>query len=271
MRTLCSPKHSRPRLAAAGVVIVSLFALLATSSPTRAGSAPPLTVPPSEVKGDVGDIVVVGEEGRPIQNGDGSTRFFVRVPDGAACPGDSANDQWRVNSFLIPIDEDPLDLLFGPAGPEPAWEADRYPLFTQEGNLPVVFNMLQRNPSAGSPGAVNAVAQLTFTMLAQNPFKSGRYRMGIACTYFAQTTQYWDIEVDITAATDGKDSQLRWTLPDIPAPPTTPSDSGSSAWVWILMASVGAGALLLLAIVRVRTAGPRRQTRSRNESLRQQS
>jgi hypothetical protein len=224
-------------------------------------AAPPFTVPPSEVRGDVGDVTVVDENGKPLQHGDGSSRFFVRLPAGATCPGDSANDQWRVNTFLIPIDKDPLQIVFGSSGPEPPWTG-MYPLFNVTGNLPIVFNMLRNNGAPGQPGIIDAIEEANFRLVAEDRNKGGRYRMGVACSYFAQTTQYWDTEIDLSPAPDGKMSQLMWALPSVVAAPTPVAKAGQSAAPWI-GATVGlAAAMLALAIWRARRVSVHRLRRS---------
>ena len=135
-----SSKSVASRLVAMSFAAAIVASFLAVGS--AAGSEGPVnTVDPSQVVGDAGDVVLIGLDGDPISSGDASTRFFVRLPEGAACPGDSVNDQWRVNTFLIPVAQDPLDVLFGSSGPEPPWTSGMYPLFDNSNNLPLVFNM----------------------------------------------------------------------------------------------------------------------------------
>lgn len=197
------------------------------------------TVPQDEVLGDIGDVVLIGSDGRALANGDGTTRFFVRLPEAATCPGDSANDQWRANSFLVPVSDDPLELVFGSSGPEPPWTSGRYPLFANDTNLPIVFSLLRRNEAPGSPGLIETIPETSLGVQADNQFPGGSYRVGIACTYFAQTTQYWDAEIEISAASEGDPGALTWTLKSgLPSPADSTSGSGSGVWLVALLAAL---------------------------------
>ena len=236
---------------------LAVLTFVATVAPSlllagaASGSAGPVnTVDPSQVAGDVGDVVLVGVDGNLIRSGDASTRFFVRLPEGAACPGDSANDQWRVNTFLIPATSDPLDVIFGSSGPEPPWTSDVFPLFDNSTNLPIVFTMLRRNATAGSPGMIESVPETGFSVVADNQFPGGDYRLGIACSYFAQTTQFWDTELTMSVAPD-----VTWTF--AAGVPTPATKSESSSRIWVLMS--GAVAVLGLVVWRRRLASPRQQ------------
>lgn len=235
-----------PRLVA--VMIATAVAASFLSIGSASGSAGPVnTVDPSKVAGDVGDVVLIGLDGDPIRSGDGSTRFFVRLPEGATCPGDSVNDQWRVNTFLIPAAQDPLDVLFGSSGPEPPWTSGMYPLFDNSNNLPLVFSMLRRNTTAGRPGLIETVPETGFSVVADNQFPGGDYRLGIACAYFAQTTQFWDTAIKMSAAPG-----VTWALSGTATPPSTDSDSSSQSWIWVLAS--GAVAVLGLLMWRRRRA-----------------
>lgn len=241
-----SSKSVASRLFAVMIAAAAAAPFLAIGS--AAGSAGPVnTVDPSKVAGDVGDVVLIGLDGDPINDGDASTRFFVRLPEGAACPGDSVNDQWRVNTFLIPAAQDPLDVLFGSSGPEPPWTSGMYPLFENGNNLPLVFTMLRRNATAGRPGLIETVPETGFTVVADNQFPGGDYRLGIACSYFAQTTQFWDTELTMSAAPD-----VTWAISGTTPPPSTDSESSSQSWIWVLVS--GAVAVLGLLIWRRRRA-----------------
>jgi len=205
------------------------------------------TVPDAQVAGDVGDARLVQFDGALVNSGDESTRFFIVLPDRATCPGDSANDQWRTHTFLVPENDDVMALWFGSSGPEPPWENDRYPMFNVTNGLPLAQMMLQRNDVAGQPGIVEQSVETSFSDHAENGIVSGRYRLGVACGYFRQTTQYWDLLVDITAEGSGADGGLRWQVVEgegatVPSPPFDTSK-------WIGRAFIVAGALVVLWLV----------------------
>jgi hypothetical protein len=224
-------------------VAVTCFATVGIWVPAQAQVGP--TVPASDVLGDLGDVVLVGTDGDVLESGDGSTPFSVRLPVGSTCPGDSANDQWRLNTFLIPAEDDPLEVQFGSTGPEPPWTGS-YPLFSFDGNMPVALTMLRRNPSPGSPGLIEALPLVSLTMVAQDFSKGGLFRLGVACTYFAQTTQYWDTEIELAPAPAGLDSELTWSIRGLPANVDdfgTFSESSSTGVIWLVAAAVGIAAV----------------------------
>jgi hypothetical protein len=134
-----------------------------------------------------------------------------------------------------------LELQFTSSGPEPAWTANRYPFFDIEGNLPVVFEYLRRNETAGQPGQIEALPQTSLQVLGENQVASGRYRLGVTCTYFNQTTQYWDTEIDISAPAGGTDpSAMSWTVVNNGAGDdfSTGSEGSSNTWIIILVAGL---------------------------------
>jgi len=236
---------------AATALAVSLVAVAFTT----AVSAAPVddttpTVPDARVQGDVGDVRLVNVDGRLVNSGDGATPFFIVVPDGATCPGDSANDQWRAQSFLVPEADDVLTLWFGSTGPEPPWEANRYPMFENQNGLPMSQMMLARNPAPGSPGLVEQSGETSLRVHAENDIVSGRYRIGVACAYFRQTTQYWDLVVEVTAGADNNPKQLRWKVVEAVGTvvPESPAEQDSLlSGVLIAFGALVIGALVISA------------------------
>ena len=205
------------------------------------------TVPDSVVQGDVGDVRLVNVDGRIVNRGDGSTPFFIVVPDRATCPGDSANDQWRVHSFLVPEADDVLPLWFGSTGPEPPWEASRYPMFENQNGLPLSQMMLARNASPGLPGVVEQSGETSLRVHAENGIVSGRYRIGIACAYFRQTTQFWDLVIEVTAASDNEPTDLKWKV--VEAPGTVVPQSAADEDSLLSRGLMAFGALVIAGVV----------------------
>lgn len=228
-------------------ILAGLALSMCIALPDVASAAAPPTVEPSQVLGDVGDVAIVGVDGTPITSGDGSTTFYIRLPDRASCPGDSANDQWRVSSFLLPVDEDPLDVQFGSTGPEPPWTANRWPVFAADTGLPIALAMLRRNEGYGEPGLVDATPLVSFRSLVDNAFPGGRYRLGMACSYFAQTTQYWDTEV-VMGPGNGDPAALTWTLPNPTVIEAKGSDSASG--LRMVLAAIGITAIAYVVLRR---------------------
>lgn len=219
---------------------------------SASASAP--TIPASDVQGDMGAVGLVDQRGETVSSGDGTTQFFVRVPKDATCPGDSANDQWRLHSFLLPVGDDPLDIVFDSTGPVPAWSNNRWPLFEVATSTPMSSVMLPRNEAPGEPAPIGATPLVSFRVQAENQFPGGRYRLGLACTYFDQTTQYWDTLIDMTAvAPDGEPASLTFTLPE----PTTIGSRESSNTLRIALVAIAASGLAY-ALLRHRAERPGR-------------
>lgn len=243
----------RPFLAAPALTVLLLTTLTATASATV---PPPPPVPVETVRGDIGDVVLTGLDGKLLTSGDGSTQFFVRLPKDSTCPGDSANDQWRVDSFLLPANEDPMDMVYTATGPEPPWTAGRYPLFATSDGLPISAQFLQRNSVVGKPGQILSIPVSSFAMVAENQFPGGEYTLGLICTYFNQPALYWDAGITISAAAaDGDPTKLVWTL----HPPEGGDHSIAVAGVkgddtnWLLITTSAATALLLvIGVIRLR-------------------
>jgi hypothetical protein len=53
---------------------------------------------------------------------------------------------------------------------------------------------------------------------------AGEYRLGISCTYFGDTAQYWDADIVIEDAADDQPAGFVWRLPEAPTyvPPEAP-------------------------------------------------
>jgi hypothetical protein len=64
--------------------------------------------------------------GTPLSAGASNTPFGIRLPDGAACSGDSATGGYRVQSYMVPTSVDPATLVFGAAGPDPLGLGDNF-------------------------------------------------------------------------------------------------------------------------------------------------
>src|SRR5262245_682957 len=95
--------HVRRALAA-----VLASAVLASGQHAGASVAPPGT--PVD-KGPVA-VVLPTDVDTTVDSGGSGAPFALRLPDGSTCPGDSANDNWRVDSFMVPSSVDPATLEF---------------------------------------------------------------------------------------------------------------------------------------------------------------
>lgn len=220
---------------AVGMLVFGAVAAHASvDDPVRAGDA--VIVEPSHVD-------------HPIARGASATLFSVRLPDGAACPGDSEHDQWRVQSFIAPIDDDPATFTYNVIAPD---GEGRYALYLQT-TRPFINMVTQSNSTVGAPGQIGGVPSMSFAVFPPGTLPAGRYRIGIACTLFHETAKYWDSELDITETPSDQPGQLTWVAPNAPADGSKADDSSTS---WLPIAAAGVLALLAVAwAVRARRAG----------------
>lgn len=209
------------------------------------------------VAGDIGEVQIVdaNDATAPVDRGNGFTVFALRLPEGSTCPGDSANDQWRTQTFMIPADEDPLDLEYGAIGPEP-WDSGEHWAFFGTDTVPHVDVLLQRNATAGQPGVIPPLPPFSFSVIAGENIAPQEYRIGIACTYFGVTTQYWDNRIVVETAGDDPD-EFTWRLAGAPAEAPTSDDESSLPIVPII---AGCAAVAVLGSLFWRRSGARNTT-----------
>ncbi len=204
---------------------------------------------------DAGSVVIVDPLNidREYQRGDSTSAFSLRLPEGAACPGDSANDDWRVQTFIVPFDNDLSRLTFEalrPASDEPA----RFRSLREVNGGIYTQQMTAPNPVAGQPGLIGPFPAFTFAYFETGTFPPGRYQIGVACTNLDWTTQrYWNAVVEFTVNTDVEPGGMDWRyLGDNGVAPAGgdggTSDGGSSGWAIPIgiVAAVAAGAGLFL-------------------------
>ncbi len=225
-----------------GVVAAALFALVAWVPTHPVGaSVPPIPGGGSPV--DEGAVVVTDPNGRPISGGSSSTLYSLDLPDGAACPGDSAAQNWYVQGFLIPSGDDPGAIEYGVIGPE----GSQFPLFAFD-TKPYAHQLTQVSATVGGPGIIPTLPALTFGVFAPGDIAPGTYRIGVACTFFRQTARYWDAEIVIESDPADQPAGLRFTVSDAPDGALRLGDE--RRWsIWFAIAAVlGSGALLVTVV-----------------------
>lgn len=221
-----------------GAAVLGAVAVLATVGVADAG------LPYIDEPVDEGSVTVVDidDPSTEYSNGASATIFTLRLPDGATCPGDSANDQWRVNSFIIPADRDPAELKYLVNDPE---GEGNYSLYGANTN-PYISELTLPNATAGLPGKIPEIRPLSFGVFPPGTLPDGRYRMGLACSYFADTGTYWDTEIVIVDDSEDEPGQMVWSIPFASSSALDATNSPSRRWAWVAAAAFAAVGIALL-------------------------
>lgn len=207
-------------------VVLVVGASAASAASAVAGPAP---------GGPAGEAIVLDADGEPLTGGGGSTPFSLGLPEGAACPGDSANDQYRVQSFLVPADADPATLRF--LGQRPQYQGQAadsdggWALYELNTNS-FLNRPTDLAPEPGAEGTIINLPSFSFDVFDPGMLPEGRVEVGIACSRFAETERYWSAELELVA--DPADAAgVAWSVLD---PPTRADEAGSGPAVGVGLA-----------------------------------
>ncbi len=225
--------RERAHHCATRVLVVAATVLGLASAPTARATV--------EAPVDAGDVIVMTVTTPPVpaDRGVSASLFGLALPEGAACPGDSEHDQWRVQTFIVPDGVDPATIVYGANGPE---GQDQYALYLTD-TQPFVDMLTRPNLEAGQPGVIAPIAPLSFAVFPPQTLPSGMYRIGVACTYFERkTAKFWDARFEVTDTPSDQPGQMVWRLPDQSSGGTAQA-VGASAWP-----RLGAIVLALLAV-----------------------
>ncbi|MCU1392681.1 MAG: hypothetical protein JWM34_1109 [Ilumatobacteraceae bacterium] len=223
---------------ASGLYVSAASAATTTSSPSA---------PTGLIHSGPATIVDGYAQGKALTHGDGNTVFSLEPPTGATCPGDSTNDQWRVQTFMVPADVAVDTIVYTSVGPYPADDpvapivphaepAGWNPLVGIDSN-PVMNVLLMHNDGPGHRGAILPFTQMSFGFLDGYGVPSGTYRIGVTCTLANQPADYWDTEI-IVDAPSTKAADLKWRLSTEPASVNDPPRSSSTPTLVVFLAVV---------------------------------
>ena len=210
--------------AAASATMVAATALGMSSShvppayaaATDAGPAVVINKPP-----DGGSVASV-----PLSSGGSATQFSLRLPAGAACKGDSANDNYLVQTYMVPAAVDPGTLTFDSDGPLPSGTGAsfRQPLFTTTSS-PAVSMLTGVATNPGDPGPVNNIPALNFAALGPGDLPAGTYNLGVACTLgpasAEQLDKFWNVRMTIVEDANDAPARIAWTVAQVDPGTTT--------------------------------------------------
>lgn len=183
-------------------VAASAFLALGVGvAPTAANAAESL---------DAGSVTVVaGAESSQRRHGGGSdTEFSLQLPKGASCPGDSANDGYRVQTFIVPGTDDPGTLRYKSTKPDGDGRYALYDTYTR----PYVQGMTAEADSPGAPGLIIDIPTFSFAVFPPGELPAGRYRVGVACTLINETKRFWGTEFELARAPDDPPAEIHWTV-----------------------------------------------------------
>jgi hypothetical protein len=233
-RRLC-----RPSLASVAIVLVVGAAVGGVALGGTAGAV-------GERAGDA--TVINGRNGSELLDRGGSaTSFSLRLPEAAACPGDSASQNYRVQTFVVPATDDPARLTYESQGPAGNGRWALYDVNT----TPVVQALTEMAAGPGQPGRITPLPQLSFAVFPPGTFPDGRYRIGVACTAWSETMRFWDTEIDIVADPADDPAQLQWAVVGAPGPTGT-----AEVPLLVGMSVIGVVVAVLVLALRRRRARP---------------
>lgn len=208
---------------------------------------------------DAGDVTLVDPGREEIREGQGTTRFAVELPSMATCPGDSRHDQWRVMTFVVPAHLDPGQLTYNSIGPE---GDGLYALYGLDTN-PIVEVLTAPNEGPGEPGLILGLPAASFEIFPPGTLPDGRYKLGVACTYFDDTAVYWDTKIDVVRDETDQPAEMRWSVVSTGSARPTDSatgDGGSSssiAAIFVVLLAVLGVALFFTTRSRRRVVAPK--------------
>jgi hypothetical protein len=197
-----------------------------------------------------GDVVVVDERGAVATEGGSATAFGLHLPAGAACPGDSADDDYRVEAFLVPEGTDVGSVVYGELAPQVEGGSSLW-----DTNTNVFDGELTSDAPPGDPGLIVNLPNFSFGVLYPDELAAGAYRIGIACSLFNDTERYWDTSFVVTADASDQPAGFRWTADPpadadrILASSTGSSDSSASSGIGT------SGVLIVLLVLLLLVAG----------------
>jgi len=211
-----------------------------------ASAAASQSPPPGE---DAGSAVVVDavNTDRGLTEFDSTAAFRLRLPDGATCPGDSANDDYRVQTFLVPDDTDLSTLKYRSRSPDgnDLYRALRY----VDGEV-ATQAATNQNAGPGDPALVlESRLPFTFAHFSEGSLPPGRWFLGIACTpQNWYVDKYWDVEVLLEAAPDVVPGGLLIrVMDDLGSPASSDSGSNLPALPVLIGAALAIGAIAVIA------------------------
>ena len=219
--------------------VVTLVAAFGLVSPLAAAARPGVA---GAATGGPANITAVGSL-TPLHSGGSATPFGLALPVGASCPGDSAHEGYRVDSYLVPKGESPVGVNFRNGLPSRG-----YGYYSDGAYFGAVNTAQGSGEIVGIPNSF-AWSRLTPEQLLPGGTHSATWEGGIACAdVHGDVTSYWNNEIVFTA--DSADpGGFTWRVVD-----EGPLPSPSDATLWI-----GIGLLIVASLAAAYALHARRQ------------
>ena len=200
------------------VMVAGAFAIGFTSAPRAEAAAQAATV-------------VSPGTSTALATGGSATAFSLALPANAACKGDSADDGYRVQSYMVPSSVDPSTLRFGSTGPVPrgTGASFRQPLYSTS-TSPFVNEQTANVDLPTDRAAIVSVPSFALSVFAQGDIPPGSYNIGLACTKGTGdlvVEDLWNVKLEVaTAASDPLG--ISWTATNASAAGALTQTSGAA-------------------------------------------
>jgi len=156
-------------------------------------------------------VVVAGDgpnAGKQIADGKGSTSFSFLLQGKSECQGDSADGNYRIQSFIVPETVDPKTLTFQSTKPAGEGNWALYDVNTR----PYVQDLTSVADAPDKPGRIDSIPQLSFAVFPPGTLAPGIYKMGIACSLMNDATRIWETTIEISEDANDSPANIRWAV-----------------------------------------------------------
>jgi hypothetical protein len=236
--TMRRPPHLVRLLTAVGratlvVGIIGSFWLGLSESAAVASGGQPVPAGVAEV--------VQPATGGPLTSGTGLTPFTLKLPSGAACPGDTAHKYYLEESYLTPQAMSPAAVRYRGGFP-----INAVALVTGAGESYVAVNTDVGTGQLRLPPPIFSFRDL----IGRTDFPAGTYNIGLACsTEQGVTARYWNARLNFRPRPTVQ-GDFTWTV--LAAPKTSSSGSSWKSLIGIVIALVAVAGVAWLVLMRRR-------------------
>lgn len=202
-------RHALPLAATTAAVLAVTWSLIS------AGAASASTLG--------GTATITDPSLNPLSSGGSTTNFSVSLPANAACSGDTQNDGYHVESYLVPQGTTVTSITFSNHPSTGYGFADNTGKYYGSQNTAPTTGQIVGIPTNfewGSWVSADGVPLATFLYNGT----SGIWEAGIACANSSGTlTDYWNTEVTFTASQSDPNGFTWAAVPGVPG--STPEES----------------------------------------------